>query len=94
MGLPSGTWGMIVDGIPILEKNRATVWEFRRSGIEILQQICQKNYRDKRINAIVFGIEECRETNMPGAFVETVKYAVFCESGFLINVSEDEDEDG
>lgn len=80
--IPSGVWGEIVDGVRIAEDNRATGWEYRRDGIETLLRIRDRNYLDKKVNAVVFGVDDGTR----------VKYAVFVQDGFLTYVSEDENE--
>jgi hypothetical protein len=77
----TGVWGEIQDGIPIKEENRASVWEFRKEGIEALLHIMQKSYRDKKVKAVIFGIDEGQAN---------IKYAIFVQSGFLVPVGEDE----
>jgi hypothetical protein len=79
--IPTGVFGEICHGITIKEENRATVWEYRRAGIEILQKILRENYLYKGVPAVLFGVWESPEV---------VKYAVFCRDGWLKEVSEDE----
>ena len=81
-GIPTGVWGEIYFKIPILEKNRATGWEFRKEGIETLLKICRENYISKGVRAIVFGVDEGN-----GA---AIKYAIFVQNGFLREVTEEE----
>lgn len=80
VGLPTAVWGEIIEGIPIVEENRATVFEEFREGIETLVKIRDENYRDKNVGAVVVGVQEG---------VKIPKYAVFVESGFLIDVEDD-----
>jgi hypothetical protein len=80
-GIPTGVWGEVYFNIPILEVNRATGWEFRREGVEILLKMCRENYILKGVRAIVFGVQEG---------ISATKYAVFVQSGFLKQVTEDE----
>jgi hypothetical protein len=78
--IPTGTWGDVVNGIKIHEDNRATVWEFRREGIEELQRIMINQYKSKGVGCTLFGVDNGT----------TIKYAVFVENNFLIKVDEDE----
>lgn len=80
-GLPTGIYGERYEGVLICEENRATVFEYRPDGIQQLIDYKNQNYRRKGINACVFGVDD-------GV---TIKYAVFVKSGFLRDVSEDED---
>jgi hypothetical protein len=80
-GVPSGVWGEVYEGIPIIEENRATGWEYRRDGIEELLKIARENYRVKGVRAYVYGVDD-------GGV--NVKYAIFVQSGFLRPVTEDE----
>lgn len=79
-GVPTGSWGEIVNDIPIYEENRATVWEFRKEGIEVLIALAKQQYTMKGIRCTLFGIDEGKD----------IKYAVFVEPRFLIDVTEDE----
>lgn len=81
MGLPIVVWGEVVEGIKVVEKNRATVFEDRKEGIEILLRIRDNNYRKKNVSAVLVGISEgCSDP----------KYAVFVEPDFLIEINDDE----
>lgn len=73
-GIKTGVFGEIVEGVEISEENRATCYETRREGIEVLQRICWNNYVRKGVDAVLFGVS-C------GA--DRYKYAVFVRSGFL-----------
>jgi hypothetical protein len=79
-GIPTGSWGEIANNIPIREENRATVWEFRKEGIEILMKIAREQYTKKGIHCTLFGIDEGND----------IKYAVFVRPRFLTEVTEDE----
>lgn len=79
-GIRTGVWGEIVDGIPIREENRATVWEFRKEGIEVLMKLAREQYTKKGVRCTLFGIEEGKN----------IKYAVFVQPRFLKEVDEDE----
>jgi len=80
VGIPTGVLGEVLSsGVRIAEENRATVWEFRRAGIEVLRKMCKDNYKAKGVNAVVFGVYEGPET---------VKYAVFVQDGFLTEVGD------
>lgn len=79
-GIRTGSWGEVVDGIPIIEDNRATVWEFRKEGIEILMKLAREQYTKKGVNCILFGIDAGKD----------IKYAVFVQSRWLIPVDENE----
>jgi hypothetical protein len=79
--IASGVFGETYRGITIKEENRATTWEFRRSGIEMLQKILKENYLDKGVHAVLFGVYDSPDT---------VKYAIFCRDGFLRHVGEDD----
>jgi len=78
-GIPTVRWGDMIDRINIQEENRATVWEFRRAGIEGLLSLMQKAYTSKGIGAVLVGIERG----------EQVGYAVFVEDDFLTDVGEE-----
>jgi hypothetical protein len=78
--IPTGYWGEVVGGIHILEKNRATVWEFRREGIEELQRIMISQYKSKGVRCTLFGIDDGKD----------IKYAIFLENNWLVKVDEDE----
>jgi hypothetical protein len=81
MHLPTGVWGEFRQGVWIDEENRASVFEFRKEGIQLLLKICRDNYTRKNVRAIVFGVQhDGPET----------KYAIFVERKFLRPVSEDE----
>lgn len=75
-GIRTGVFGEVIDGVEICEKNRATVWEQHRQGIEELREFMQKNYRSKRVPAVLFGVWH-------GG---VIKYAVFVVDGFLKEV--------
>ncbi len=62
-------------GIPIREENRATVFETRKAGIEILQKILRENYLSKGVHAVLAGI--------PTNSYPKYKYAIFVENDFL-----------
>jgi hypothetical protein len=79
-GYKTGLWGEIVEGIPIREENRATVFEFRKEGIEALQSYLRQQYTRKGVHAVLFGIEGNND----------IKYAVFVRPGFLKNVDEED----
>lgn len=79
--IPSGVFGETYRGIPIREKNRCTVWEFRRAGIEMLQKILKENYLDKGVQAVLFGVYDSPER---------CKYAIFVRDNFLREVGEDD----
>jgi hypothetical protein len=75
VGLPTGVMGeRTKSGINIKEENRATEWEEYRAGIEILRDICQKNYRSKGVEAVLFGV---------WFGPNKVRYAVFVQDGFI-----------
>jgi hypothetical protein len=78
--IPTGYWGEVIGGIHIREENRATVWEFRREGIEELQRIMISQYKSKGVRCTLFGIDDGKN----------IKYAVFLQSGFLKKVDDDE----
>lgn len=82
-GILTGVYGEVINGIPIQEKNRATVYEFRKAGIEVLQKITRENYIEKGVQAVLFGILD-EDAGLH-------KYAVFVQSGFLQNVEEEDD---
>ena len=80
-----GSWGYPADlggyerhPIHICEANRATTYEFRKSGIELLQKILQDNYLSKGVDAVLYGIAGPEP-----------KYAVFVESGWMREVEPD-----
>jgi hypothetical protein len=79
-GIKTGVIGESVDGIPIRESNRASVWEFRKEGIEILQRLAREQYTRKGVRCTLFGVRDG----------STIKYAIFVENGFLKDVTEDE----
>lgn len=64
--------------IHICEETRATTYEFRRAGIEILQKILEDNYLSKGVDAVLYGIAGPEP-----------KYAVFVQSGWLREVEPD-----
>ena len=76
-GIPTGVIGDIYRNggmtINIQEKNRATIYEWRREGIEILQKILRENYLRKGIRAVLFGIHDTK----------VIKYAIFVQDNFL-----------
>jgi len=81
----AGSWGYPADSggyekqiIHICEANRATTYEFRKSGIEILQKILHDNYLSKGVDAVLYGIAGPEP-----------KYAIFLTSGFLREVEPD-----
>lgn len=76
--IPTGVWGELVSNIPIREDNRASVWEFRKDGIETLLRIMHSQYRDKGVNCTMFGIDDGK----------SIKYAIFVQPGFLKKVTE------
>lgn len=78
-GIKTGIWGEIVDGIPIREENRATVFEFRKEGIQVLQKLLREQYLRKGVNAVLFGIEGAVD----------IKYAIYVQSGFLKPVEDE-----
>ncbi len=79
-GIPTGTWGEICNNIPIKEDNRASVWEFRKEGIEVLMKLAKQQYTMKGVNCTLFGIDEGKD----------IKYAIFVEPRWLTPVTEDE----
>lgn len=79
-GIPSGKLGDVVDGIRIIEANRATVYEDCRKGIEELQAFLVSNYTNKGVKAVLYGITSARKTQ---------EFAVFCQDGFITNVHSD-----
>jgi hypothetical protein len=80
-GIRTGVLGEVLDcGITIAEKNRATGWEHRRAGIEVLQKICRESYRKKGVNALVFGVYDGPDV---------IKYAVFVQNGFLTEMDDE-----
>lgn len=64
--------GQRIEGIHIVEENRATIWEYADKSHE-LQAYMESNYLTKGVRAILIGVR--RENN--------VSYAVFVEDGFL-----------
>lgn len=80
MGIRSGVMGEIVDGVTISEENRATVYETRKEGIEMLRKIWWENYAAKGVQAVLFGIWYGENQ---------VKYAIFVEDNFLREVDEE-----
>lgn len=83
-GIKTGVMGEVIDGITIAERNRATVYEFRKEGIQQLQHYMRTHYtgHKNRVNAILFGVH---------FGYDEIKYAVFVEDGFLKEVGEDEE---
>jgi histidinol phosphatase-like PHP family hydrolase len=81
-GIRTAVFGQTIDNIHIEEKNRATVYERYKEGIQELRAYLQNNYRSKGIEAVLIGIEAGEE----------VKYAVFVQDGFLREVGGDEKE--
>ena len=79
-GILTGVEGEFHGGVWIEEKNRATVYEYRRAGIETLRDICLQ-YRRKKVKAVLFG------TPSPNG---QPRYAVYVQSGFLRDVGEDD----
>lgn len=75
-GIPTGVMGETISGILISEENRATVYERFKEGIAELKNIEQYNYRHKGVQAITFGVH----------FNGTIRYAVFCQNGFIKDV--------
>ena len=80
-GIATGVMGEIHKGVPINEENRASVWEFRKEGVESLRELLRKSYIKKGIRAVLFGVH-----NGP----DTIKYAIFVQSGFLKLVGDDD----
>lgn len=79
-GIRTGVWGEVLNGVTICEDNRATTWEFRQDGIELLRKILHENYLQKGVKAVLFGVDEDGHS--------AIKYAVFVRSGFLTPVSD------
>lgn len=77
--IPTGFWGDVVNGIVIKEDNRATVWEYRKEGIEELQRLMISQYKDKKVRCTLFGIDDGKN----------IKYAVFVQNGFLRKVEDE-----
>lgn len=78
--IPTGSWGETFCNILIKEENRASVWEFRKDGIEVLMKLARQQYTLKGVNCTLFGIDEGRD----------IKYAIFVESNWLIPLNEDD----
>jgi hypothetical protein len=67
--------------IHICEETRATTYEFRNAGVQVLQKILTDNYLSKGIDGVLYGIAS--STN------RDTKYAIFLASGFLREVEPD-----
>jgi hypothetical protein len=80
--IPTGVFGEICNGVTIKEENRATGWEFRRDGIEVLLKIAKESYIKKGIKAVVFGVDGDGKT--------AIRYAVFVQDGFLVPIDDNE----
>lgn len=78
-GILTGFWRDKVDGILITEDNRASVWEFRREGIEVLQQIMISQYKNKGVRCTLFGIDDGK----------TIKYAIFLQNGWFRKIEDE-----
>lgn len=57
IGLATGVIGERHKGILISEENRATKYFIKRADLEQLRIDLHNNFRRKRINAVIFGIE-------------------------------------
>jgi hypothetical protein len=75
-GIPKGREGKVVNGIPTSDRNRASNWAFRKKGIQELLLIMDRQYRSKGVNCTLFGV-------LGGT---SVKYAIYVEEGFLVEV--------
>ena len=78
-GIPTGVEGETYRGIWIRDENRATVFEFRKAGIEVLRKIAV-GYNAKGVKAVLYGTQSSNGH----------KYAVYVQDGFLREVGEDE----
>lgn len=78
--LPVVSLGATVNGIPITEENRATVYEFYRPGAEILAQYMEKSYTSKGVRAALVAVKHPSLGH---------RYAVFVEPGFLTAIDDD-----
>jgi hypothetical protein len=66
--------GQRIEGINIVEENRATVWMSLDDGVAELRMYMNKNYLLKGVKAILAGVHKGDGL---------VSYAVFVEDGFL-----------
>jgi len=65
--------GEILKGIPIVEDNRATVYEQHVEGAAQLQKYMQTNYINKGVRAVLVGVVKN----------DNLRYAVYVQPGFL-----------
>jgi hypothetical protein len=85
-GIRNGRMYDVVDGVRIIEANRATVYERYHEGIVALQSYLQSNYLAKGVKAVLYGVR-IRTKTKPSRLSTTVSYAVFCIDGFLTDIS-------